>query len=91
MLPHWFDFHALQVSVGVLAVVLGVSAVLILSLARPAVVRFGLALLCVAGVVGLVVYAQGPLHKAEQTCHYRFLKSDLRLDGCVHANAAVKK
>jgi hypothetical protein len=85
VLPHWFDLHALQLTVAGLAVLCGISAVLSLALGRMATLRFGLAILFVAGTVGLVAYSRGPLQRAESTCHYRFLKSELAIDGCAHA------
>jgi hypothetical protein len=85
VLPHWFDLHALQLTVATAAVLCGISAVLSLALGRVAVVRFGLAAVFVAGAISLVAYSHGPLQRAETTCHYRFLQSNLVVSGCVHS------
>jgi hypothetical protein len=87
VLPHWFDLHALQMTVAGAAVLCGISAVLSLALSRSTVLRFGLAAMFLAGGISLVAYSHGPLQHAEATCHYRFLQSDLVVNGCVHATS----
>src|SRR5262249_54418939 len=89
VLPHWFDLHALQLTVAGLAVVCAISAVRSLALGPVAMLRFGLALVFAVGAIGLVAYSRGPLQRAETTCHYRFLRSNLVIDGCVHARSAA--
>jgi hypothetical protein len=87
VLPHWFDFHTLQLTVAGAAVLCGICAVLSLALSRSTVLRFGLAAMFVAGAISLVAYSHGPLQDAEATCHYRFLQSDLVVTGCAHATS----
>jgi hypothetical protein len=87
VLPQWFDLHALQLTVAGAAVLCGISAVLSLALSRATVLRFGLAAVFLAGAISLVAYSTGPLHRAQTTCHYRFLQSDLVVNGCAHATS----
>jgi hypothetical protein len=82
VLPDWFDLTALRVVVSAAALVTAFSAILVLALTRRLVVRAGLAVVLVAASGALVLYHQGPLKDAERTCSYRFLKSDLAVDGC---------
>ena len=68
------------------AVLCGVCVVLSLALGRSTVLRFSLAAIFLACAIGLVAYSHGPLQRAETTCHYRFLQSDLVVDGCAHTS-----
>jgi hypothetical protein len=88
VLPDWFDLHALRLVVTYSAVACALGAVLMVALTRRLWLRAGLSVVLAAAAVALVVYHQGPLDHASDTCSYRFLKSDLAVDGCVPPNAA---
>ena len=86
VLPDWFDFHALQLTVTITAAVCALLAVLAVARFRQPLLRAGVALVLVAATSALVVYYQGPLQRAQDNCSYRFMKSDLAVDGCAVAN-----
>src|SRR5215467_9457953 len=69
VLPHWFDFHTMQLVVAGAAVLCGICAILSLALSRSTVLRFSLAALFLAGAIGLVAYSHGPLQDAQAACH----------------------
>ncbi len=89
MLPDWFDLHALRLTVTTAAAVCALGAVLVVAFLRKPFARFGLAVVLLAATSCLVVYYQGPLARADDTCSFRFMKSDLAVDGCAVPNGAA--
>jgi len=90
VLPDWFDLHALRLTVSVSAAVCVLLAVLAVARFRRPVWRAGFAVVLVAAASALVVYYQGPLQRADDTCSYRFMKSDLAIDGCAVPNGTAQ-
>jgi hypothetical protein len=90
VLPDWFDFHALQLTVTVTAAVCALLAVLAVARFRQPLLRAGVALVLLGASSALVVYYQDPLQRAEDHCSYRFMKSDLAVDGCVAPNNSAQ-
>ena len=90
VLPDWFDLHALRLTVSTAAIVCAFAAILAAACFRRTVVRAGLAVVLLAASSALVVYYQGPLQRADDTCSYRFMKSDLAVDGCLAPNGTAQ-
>jgi hypothetical protein len=89
VLPDWFDFHALQLSIAGAMLLTSLSAILAVALIRTFVLRAGLAVVMLGMTVALFAYYQGPVHRGEQQCSFRFLKSDLAIDGCANPSAGT--
>jgi hypothetical protein len=61
----------------------GFAAILAVAYFRRPAVRAGLAVVLLAATSFLVFYDAGPLQRADRNCSYRFMKSDLAVDGCL--------
>jgi hypothetical protein len=90
VLPDWFDLHALRLTVSIAAVVCALLAVLALARLRHPALRAGFAVVLLAATGALGVWYQGPLKHADETCSYRFMKSDLAVDGCIAPNGTAQ-
>jgi hypothetical protein len=90
VLPDWFDLQALRLTVTVTAAVCALLAVLAVARFRQPLLRAGVAVVLIGAASALVVYYQGPLQRAEDNCSYRFMKSDLAVDGCAVPNGTAQ-
>jgi hypothetical protein len=89
VLPDWVDLQVVKVVVASATVGATVAAILCVAYLRRLVLRLGLSVVLVAGAVALLVYYRGPLHDAEESCHFHLLKSDVPVDHCVAPNDAA--
>ena len=89
VLPDWFDFHALQLTISAAMGITALGAIIVAARVRHLAVRASLAVVLLAATGAMFAYYQGPMHRGEEQCAFRFLKSDLAIDGCLEGPSGV--
>lgn len=82
MLPDWFDFDALRLTVSTSVVVLALGALAALVFIRRVVARV-LVLLVLGGLAGGGVFYASRLDDCKARCDCKFLFDHIRVDDCI--------